>query len=231
MRRIAIGLVASSLFTALASAQAGGLGRHIEQALAARPSNERPARIRSCSERQAATKVKTLLTDCASGAVMQLGQAGAFNQDPTMQIRWPSRRQPNAAVPDRLTLEAILAAVNRGAEQASAQAGPIFREAINALGFTDPCALLESHEDAACRHLQRHAGETLRARVHAIVAGSAEQRRAQALLEDRLPKQNHVMLNDHVARATLASLFEVMAAQERRLRNAPIKSGPQSGQV
>ncbi|WP_423821916.1 DUF4197 family protein [Salinisphaera sp. SPP-AMP-43] len=221
MRCIAIGLVASSLLTALASAQAGGLGRHIEQALEARPSNERPTRIRRCSERQATAEVRTLLTDCASGAVMQLGQAGAFGQDPAMQIRWPSSPLPNDTPQDRPAINRILAAANRSAEQASAQAGPVFREAINTLGLSDPYALLESRNGAACQHLQYHAGEKLRARLHTIVAGSAAQHRARQLLEDKLPDQPHVMLDDHVARATLAGLFQVMAVQERRLRELP----------
>lgn len=207
MRRFAIGLLASSLLTLLSGAQASGLGAHMERAIAA-PSPERTSRTRRVSGEDIVAGLKGALMDGASLAVLELGAAGGFGEQSAYRIK-PMQAGDSSAH------------LAQAAERTASQAGPILREAINALYFPDPQALLDADSRAATAFLRNHAAEHLRSELtpvarHAYAAAAAAERRGS------MPNQRIV---DHIAHRTADALFQAIGRQEQLIRRFPSARG------
>lgn len=121
-------------------------------------------------------------------------------------------------------------AMNRAAEQASAQARPLFWDAVTSLSIGDAFAILNGHDTAATEYFRQRTESDLRARFQPIVAektASVGLGRLYGDLADRyeqLPltgKPELVDLDAHVTSRALDGLFTVLAQEEQAIRESP----------
>ncbi|MGN8159883.1 DUF4197 family protein [Salinisphaera sp. RV14] len=223
MRCFAIGLLASSLLTFVTGAQASGLGARMERAMAA-PPPESTSRTRRVGRDDMATGLKSVLADGASTAVLELGAPGGFGRRPL--DRWPAMRSP-AGRDIRLTH------IASAAENTASQAGPVLREAINALYIPDPQALLEHGAPSATTFLADHASQYLRCALAPIAARAyaTVTRTPRRPIESSTSAPNS-LLADHIASQTLDALLDAMARQEYLVRRgAATHTGPQRARI
>lgn len=211
MRRLAIGLLASSLFTLFTGAQASTLGARMERALAA-PSPEGTSRTRRLSSNDMAEGLKSMLADGASLAVIKLGAPGGFDRGGIKRI------------PAENEIDAMHLA--RAAEGTASQAGPILREAINALYFPDPEALLRGEPTATTQYLRDHAAEHIRTELAPVAWRSytATLDSAGALLSAAIPRPN-TRVGDQLAHTTSEAMLHIIADHEKLIRSSPAARG------
>lgn len=216
MRRFAIGLLASSLLTLFTSAQASSLGARMERAVAA-PSPEGTSRTRRLSSDDIADGLKSMLTDGASLAVIKLGSRNGFGEVGSSHVSSMTGGD-RAGVDDRHLI--------RAAESTASQAGPILREAINALYFPDPQALLDGGPTAATQFLRDHAAEHIRTGLRPAASRSytATWKPAAGAIAATIPRPSSRIV-DHLAHTTVEALLHVIGDQEMLIRRSPAARG------
>ncbi|HET7312776.1 DUF4197 family protein [Salinisphaera sp.] len=215
MRRIAIGLLASSLITLLTGAQASGLGTQMERALIA-PSPEKISRTRRLLTEDVTAELKNVLIDGAGLAVLERGAPGGFED----------RFGADTTTANDTLRQPVLA---RAAENTAAQAGPILREIINALYVPNrQPAIDDDSVTPATRFLRDHAAEHLRmalARIAARVLAPPGSRPATR------PTISRQRLADYVAQVTVDGLLQTMARHEQATRDSGAHGSPQRARI
>ncbi|MGB7756996.1 MAG: DUF4197 family protein [Salinisphaera sp.] len=199
--------MASSLLTLLSGAQASGLGARMERVMAA-PPPERASRTRRLSGEDIGAGLKGALMDGASLAVLELGAPGGFGEPSIYRI-------------EPLQIHDRHDHLARAAERTASQAGPILREAINALYFPDPQALLDADSSAATNFLRDHAAEHLRSELTPV----ARHAYAAAAIPGRYGAMPSPRIADHIAHGTVDALFQAIGRQEQLIRRVPSARG------
>lgn len=183
--------------------------------------------------------LKAALADGAAWAVSQLGRKGGFWSHPARRIPLPDWLDKASFVLQGLGLsheiKQLHVTMNRAAEQAVAEVGPIVRETISNMSMADAYAILHGGEHAATRYLRRHAGEALADRIRPIVADATAQstaaRRYQKLVSRAepllalAPVDINPDLNSYVTHQALDVLFSMIAEQEAQIRANPLAYG------
>ncbi|AWN15913.1 DUF4197 family protein [Salinisphaera sp. LB1] len=224
MRCFAIGLLASSLLTFVTGAQASGLGARMERAMAA-PPPESTSRTRRVGRDDMASGLKCILTDGASAAALELGAPGGFGPHRPLG-RLPAMHGPAGQ-------DIRVAHIASAAENTASQAGPVLREAINALHIPDPQVLLEHGAPAATTFLADHASQYLRCALAPIAARAYAMvtRAPWRQIESKTSAPNS-LLADHIASQTVDALLDAMARQEYLIRRGPAAhAGPQQARI
>lgn len=190
-------------------------------------------------EPKVAAGLRAALADGAARAVTQLGQKGGFWSDPARRIPLPSWVD-NASFLLRAAgyseqLDQLHLTMNRAAEEAVSQVGPIVRDTINGMSVADAYAILSGGNHAATQYLREHAGAALADRIEPIVADATAQSTAagryQTLVSQAkpllslAPNDLNLDLNSYVTHKALDGLFAVIAEQEAQIRANPVARG------
>lgn len=120
--------------------------------------------------------------------------------------------------------------MNRAAEAAAEEAVPIFADSIRRMSLSDVLGVFNGDDDAATRYLRSSAESELRQRYQPIVAERLEQVRGVSLYREiatswnRLPGVEPIEadIERFVTDKALDGLFQVIAAEEQRIRNHPV---------
>ena len=126
-------------------------------------------------------------------------------------------------------LERFVRQLNRAAEQAAAQARPIFIEAITSMSIGDDFALLHGEADAATQYLRRTTGDQLYAAFRPIVAEKLEQTSATRYYGDIIRRYNRIPfveqadpdLTGYATERAIDGLFVLIAEEEANIRANP----------
>lgn len=163
----------------------------------------------------------------------ELSAPGGFADDPDVRIELPRQLRGLASSLREVGLgdkvDEFEASMNLAAEQAAAQALPIFSSAIASISLEDAFSILKGPDDAATRYLEAQTSDSLQAAFRpAIESAMRDVGLFQAYLEivelydaipfSRLPKLD---LEDYVADKTMKGLFEELAKEEARIRQDP----------
>lgn len=124
-------------------------------------------------------------------------------------------------------------AMNRGAEQAVAEAAPVFKQAIREMTVDNALAIITGPETAATDYFRSRTESTLRGRFSPIVQDSLKQTgfydQYQSMLSayNRLPLTNrpNLDLEDYVVTNSMNTLFEEIGTQEALIRADPLGQG------
>lgn len=186
-----------------------------------------------------AAGLKAALADGAAWAVSQLGQRGGFWEHPARRIPLPdwvdkaSLILRGAGYSDEI--EQLHLTMNRAAEQAIAEVGPIVRETIENMTVADAYRILSGGKHAATQYLRQHAGDELADRIRPIVADATAQstaaRRYQALVSQAkpllklVPVNMNLSLKSYVTQKATDALFALIAKQEAEIRANPLARG------
>lgn len=179
--------------------------------------------------------VKGLIANASDSALDRLAQPGAFYADTAVRILLPGAGGKLASklmgAGDRLGLTTKLTkSLNDAGGKAAGEAKPIFRAAIDSLGWSDVPSLV-SKNDGATRYLQASAGGVLGEKVRPLIAGALESVGAFRQLDQlsgnnqllSLAEISHDGLTSSVTDQALKGIFLYMGNEETALRRNPGK--------
>ena len=243
MRRVFISLITTGALcvTTLAQAQGqfAGLGDRVKDLVGGMDQGgNRNDSAQQLPQSEVVSGLKGALADGASSAVTQLGQTDGFWGDQARRIALPgwmgqaSSMLRTAGYGDQMN--GLQLSMNRAAEQATAEAGPIVRETINSMSVADAYKILQGSDTAATDYLRQHSGEELAAKFRPIIERTTAESQAVSRYES-LTSQAKPMLkfipgmnldmNNYVTQQTLDGLFAVIGQQESRIRANPAAAG------
>lgn len=238
MRRALIGLIASTTLAAASAAGAQTLGERFKQFMGQIDGTNGNESTQPLPATEVASGLRAALAEGASVAVTRLGRADGFWGDPEYRIPLPGWMQTadsalrSAGLDDQM--QSFHLSLNRAAEQATAEAGPILRETINSMSLRDAYDILQGSETAATQYLREQAGEDLAARFKPIIANTTAQSQAVARYDALTSRAQPMLqfvpgmnldLDQYVTQRALDGLFAVIAAQEREFRANPAAAG------
>lgn len=168
-------------------------------------------------------------------AVGTVGVMDGFNADPKIHIPLPDTLQKvqsalkavgMSGMADDLELK-----INRGAEEASSQATPIFWSAIEGMTVDDARGILNGPDDAATQYLRRTTGGQLKDSMRPVVdsslsdVGAIQSYDAMMGEYDNIPFVPDVKadITDYALDKTLDGVFYYVAVEEAAIRNDPLK--------
>lgn len=178
-----------------------------------------------------AAGIKETLITGTDRASTQLSQTGAFN------LKLPATAQP---VADALRqfgfgsyVDKVETAMNRGAEQAVAEAAPVFKQAISAMSVDDAVGIIRGGDTAATSYFRGETESSLRQRYQPIVednlrkTGFYDQYQSLLAVYDKLPLTNKPDMNleSHVIDNSMNELYTRIGEQETLIRQNPMQQG------
>lgn len=174
--------------------------------------------------------LKGLLGNASDAALDKLSQPGAFSADDAIRIALPGKADQLSGLL-KLTGKAgltgdITGNLNRAAEQAAAQAKPIFRSAIDKASMQDAIGIAKGGKTGATDYLRMTSGSEVRTRLLPLVKAALD--RAGVLRQSSLLSavgMDADRLTDYVAGKTSDGIFTYVGREETRLRADPIGTG------
>ncbi len=135
------------------------------------------------------------------------------------------------AVPGFSNLEAdLIEKMNRGAENAAREAGPIFASAITGMTFQDALDILMGADNSATVYLRKTTYQQLYDKFNPVIVKALEEIGANELWRNATNAYNKVPLvtkvnndlDDHVTTAALNGLFGKIQEEEKNIRRNPV---------
>ncbi|WP_311222196.1 MULTISPECIES: DUF4197 domain-containing protein [unclassified Acidovorax] len=177
--------------------------------------------------------IKPLLGQASDAALDKLSQPGAFSSDSAIRIALPGAGNKNVGKLLELAQQSGLsanldAALNRAAEQAAAQAKPIFRAAIDKATLNDAVDIARGGSTGATDYLRKSTGSQITAQLQPLVRAALQ---GSGVLQKTSQLQalgfDEARLTDYVAGKTSEGIFTYVGREETRLRQDPIGTGTQ----
>jgi hypothetical protein len=177
--------------------------------------------------------LKEALAVGTQNAVAQTGKTGGYARDPLIRVPLPEQLQGPAKALRAVGLGSLVdnleAKMNEGAEQAAAQAAPIFIGAIRQMTFADARQILEGADTAATDYFREKTGPQLADLYRPVVSKNLEQVGAAKAYGDLIGRYNALplvpkvqfSLDEYVTRKGVDGLFTVLAGEERKIRADP----------
>ena len=235
MRQVIISLTAATLVCLATQAHSQGWGDRVKQLMG---NVNGTSNAQQLPESQVVAGLKSALADGASKAVTQLGQNDGFWGNAKRRIPLPGWMNTASGMLNSAgygnQMQTLQLSMNRAAEQATAEAGPIVKEAINQMTVEDAYKILQGSDTAATDYLRSHTSTQLAARFEPIIARTTAQSQAassyDALVGQAKPMLRFVPgvdlnLNNYVTQQTLNGLFAVIGQQETDIRQNPAERG------
>ena len=186
------------------------------------------------SSKDAAAGLRAALTQGIDVAVAQLGAKNGFLNDPKVAIPLPAPLNKAESGLRMLGMgseaDQLKATMNHAAEQAVAQAEPIFKHALQQMTLADAKNILAGGDGAATAYFRKTTSAELTAKFKPIVAaetaklGLAAQYDAYAgkVAQFGLIHAQDANLNDYVTAKALDGLFSRIAEEEHQIRTDPM---------
>ncbi|MDX1803690.1 MAG: DUF4197 domain-containing protein [Alcanivorax sp.] len=183
------------------------------------------------ADARVAAGIKDALNVGTDNATQQLSMQGAFH------LQLPQAAQPMANTLRQLGMgsyvDKLETAMNRGAEQAAAQAKPVFKQAIATMTVTDAVGIVRGGNTAATDYFRQQTEPTLRQRYQPIIESSLQktgfydQYKAMLGVYDKLPLTNkpNLDLENYVLDQSMNKLFTRIGQQETLIRKNPMQQG------
>lgn len=179
--------------------------------------------------------IKPLLAQASDAALDKLSQPGAFSSDAAIRIALPGAGHGGGGVGKLLDLAQqsgltanLDAALNRAAEQAAAQAKPIFRAAIDRATLNDAIDIARSGSTGATDYLRKSTGAQVTTQLKPLVRNALQ---ASGVLRQTAQLSSlgfdEARLSDYVAGKTADGIFTYVGREETRMRQDPIGTGTQ----
>ena len=192
------------------------------------------AALDALSSKEAAGGLRDALSKGIDVAVTELGANNGFLNDPKVAIPLPPALDKAERALSMVGMggqgEELKATMNHAAEQAVAQAKPIFKQALQHMTLTDAKGILTGGDGAGTAYFRRATSAQLAAKFKPIVAGQT----AKLGLVDKyneyagkasqlgLVPAEDANLNDYVTAKALDGLFSRIADEEHQIRADPM---------
>ncbi len=124
----------------------------------------------------------------------------------------------------------LLERINRGAEEAAKEAGPIFLSAIRAMTFQDAFNILMGADNAATEYLRRTTYQQLYDKFNPVMVRALDNIGANKLWRDATTAYNQIPLvnkvntdlGQYVTTEALKGLFAKIEEEEKNIRRNPV---------
>ncbi len=186
------------------------------------------------SSKDAADGLRAALSQGVGKAVTQLGAKNGFLNDPKVAIPLPAtlEKADRALRLVGMSGEAdeLRVTMNHAAEQAVAQARPVFEDAVRHMTLADAKKILTGGDDAGTQYFRRTTSAQLTAKFKPVVAAATgklslaekyDQFAGKAAQFGLISKED-ANLNDYVTAKALDGLFSRIADEERAIRKDPL---------
>jgi Protein of unknown function (DUF4197) len=203
--------------------------------LAARAVLADPAALAALSPHDAAGGLRAALSKGIDVAVAQLGAKNGFLSDPKVTIPLP----PALDKADRALrmvgmggqADELKVTMNHAAEDAVAQAKPIFKSALQHMSVSDAKGILSGGDGAGTAYFRRATSAQLTEKFRPIVATETAKLGLAAKYNEYAGKASQLgllpaqdaNLNDYVTAKALDGLFSRIAEEEHAIRAHPLE--------
>ena len=195
--------------------------------------------VNGITESEAAGGLKEALTNGVSTGTSFLGKADGFLKNAAYKILLPQEVQ-NAASKIRSNpianalagkhLDNVVTAMNRGAENAMAEAKPIFVNAIKNMSIKDAINIVTGGDGAATAYLKSATSAQLKEKFLPVIKTSLDKVNVNKPWTDVSTAYNMVMgknvttdLNEYVTENAMTALFTEIKKQEDNIRANPVE--------
>lgn len=188
----------------------------------------------SLSSKDAAGGLRAALSQGINTAVTQLGSNNGFLNDPRVTIPLPPALQKAERALRLVGMggqgDQLKETMNHAAEQAVAQARPVFTQALQKMTLGDAKSILDGGEDAGTQYFRRVTGTQLGTQFKPIVAKVTQKLKLASVYDQYAGKAAQLgllsaqdsNLNDYVTAKALDGLFTRVADEERAIRKDPV---------
>ena len=187
------------------------------------------------SENEAGQGVKEALAQGITKAVLNLHQTDGFFGNDLYKLFLPPDARKAETTLRKIGLggevdKAILA-MNRGAEDAVAEAAPIFTDAIKQMTLTDALGIVRGNKDAATQYFRQKTSEELIAAFTPSIKTSLDKTNATKYYGDIANTYNRIPLSfdkvnpdltSYVVGKAVDALFDQIAKEEANIRANPV---------
>ena len=192
------------------------------------------AGVDALSSRDAAGGLRAALSKGIDVAVAQLGTNNGFLNDPRVAIPLPLALEKADRALSRFGMggqaDELKATMNHAAEQAVAQAKPVFKQALQHMTLSDAKAILTGGDDAGTQYFRRATSAQLTEKFKPIVAAETAKLGLIAKYNEYAGKaaqlgllsSEDANLNDYVTAKALDGLFSRIAEEEHEIRKNPL---------
>lgn len=175
--------------------------------------------------------IKQTLSISADRATSKLSTSGAFDLPLPASVASVARNLERVGL--GRYVDQVRDAMNRGAENAAAQAAPVFKNAIQEMTVTDALGIVRGGNTAATDYFRDRTEAALSDRYRPIIENSLQETgfydQYQTLLNayNRLPLANKPDLNleNYVIDTSLDRLYAEIGTQEALIRQDPVSRG------
>ncbi len=175
---------------------------------------------------------EALIQGITKGAA-NAGQTDGFFKNPLIKIPFPPEAEKVANTLRDIGLgnevDRFILTLNRGAEDAAKEAGPIFINAIKQMTIQDAWSLLRGDKDAATQYLKRTTSDELRAKFKPVIQNALNQTNATKYYGELVTRYNTIPfvqdvnpnLDDYATEKALEGLFTLVEKEEANIRENP----------
>lgn len=216
MRRIALVLVATTLFSGCAEMQ--------------QIANQLPGVLEQSGTVDIAGGLKEALNNGISKQVTKLTAVDGFYKNEMVKILLPEELKKVDSGLRKIGLGNLadegLKAINRTAEDAVKEATPIFVDAIKGMTFTDAKNILMGNESAATTYLQSSTSTALYGKFNPVIKTSFAKVGADKVWANIITKYNAIPLvkkvnpdlTDYVTNQAMNGVFKMVSVEEKNIR-------------
>ena len=179
--------------------------------------------------------LKEALAKGAESAVSNLGRRDGFLGNTAVKIPLPESLKSVDSVLRSLGQgrysDEVIETMNRAAESAVPEAGPILGDAIRSMSIEQSREILNGPDDAATQYFRKVGEDRLTARLRPIVESATSQAGVTSAYKNALDRAgpasalldtDSLDLDQYVTGKTLDGLFLMIAAEEKRIRENPV---------
>lgn len=216
MKRIALVLVATTLFSGCAEMQ--------------QIANQLPGVLEQSGTVDIAGGLKEALNNGISKQVTKLTAVDGFYKNEMVKILLPEELKKVDLGLRKIGLGNLadegLKAINRTAEDAVKEATPIFVDAIKGMTFTDAKNILMGNESAATTYLQSSTSTALYGKFNPVIKTSFAKVGADKVWANIITKYNAIPLvkkvntdlTDYVTNQAMSGVFKMVSVEEKNIR-------------
>ncbi len=186
------------------------------------------------SEKDAADGIKEALVNGTDKGVKTVSKTDGYFGNPEIKIPFPPEEKEMESKLRSIGLgnkvDEVTLSINRAAEDAANEAGPIFVSAIKSMSITDAVNIVKGKDDAATMYLKKTTSGELKIKFQPKIKASLDKVDAtkewEALIKEynKIPfvKKKNPNLSEYVTRKAIDGLFVMIAKEELSIRKDPM---------
>ncbi len=185
------------------------------------------------TEKDAVSGIKEALVKGTGASVSLVSKLDGYFANPEIKIPFPENARMIESKLRSIGLgskvDEVILSINRAAEDAAKEAGPIFVSAIQNMSISDALRIVSGNNDAATQYLSRTTTPGLKAKFNPVVKTSLDRVNATRLWEDAIKAYNQIPfvtkqnpnLTEYVTDKAISGLFVMIAKEELKIRQNP----------